>query len=529
MARKFLTPVDLSQLEILNARIQNLSTTQVNAIQAPMAGQLVYDTTVKSLKVYLGAGSGWAPVGSVTTGSGFPTTAPSAIGGLYLDLTNLVLYLAKGTQTSSDWVPTQPYGTTGEMQNLGTANSAGTSLKTARIDHVHRHTDADHASIKLSALAAPDTDVTVAGNKITNLADPIIATDAANKRYVDNAVVGIDWKPSVRATTTANITLTGTKTIDAVVLVAGDRILVKDQTEPTQNGIYVVASGAWSRATDADTNTEVTSGFAVFIEEGNTYADTGWVLNLDGPTTLGNTPLSFIQFTGLGSILAGDGLNKSGNVIKVQTASDTRIVVNPTNIDLAQVDTTSGVGSDLNITSAVGYDQYGRVTEKYTTFLDSDTFENVEGNVNVKDGGIANAQLANNSISVIGGTNITVDETVDLGGTLHVGITGQIAIDNGGTGASTAEGARGNLSDSGFSLPQQYSAENYEIIPVNSQATWTVQHGLGNEAVQVQVYDTSTDSAVEVDVTRTDVDTITINWVSTATVVPGRYRAVVVG
>ena len=103
-------------------------------------------------------------------------------------------------------------------------------------------------------------------------------------------------------------------------LATGDRILLKDQSTGSQNGIYVVASsGSPTRATDADSNSEVTGGMAVFVEEGTANADTGWVLTNNGAITLGTTALTFTQFTGLGEVTAGTGLSKSGNTISLTT------------------------------------------------------------------------------------------------------------------------------------------------------------------------------------------------------------------
>jgi hypothetical protein len=168
---------------------------------------------------------------------------------------------------------------------------------------------------RLDQFAVPTTDVSFNSNKLTNLATPTSDSDAATKAYVDAARSGLDVKQSVRAATTANITLSGTQTVDGVALIAGDRVLVKDQTSGSQNGIYVVAAGAWARATDADTSTEVTPGMFTFVEEGTSNADSGWVLSTNSTITLGTTSLAFAQFSGAGTISVDATLSKSGSTI----------------------------------------------------------------------------------------------------------------------------------------------------------------------------------------------------------------------
>jgi hypothetical protein len=175
---------------------------------------------------------------------------------------------------------------------------------------------------KLHDFALATASVDLNNQKITNLTDPTNPQDAANKRYVDAAVVGIDWKASVRAATTAAVTLATAfengDTLDGVTLATGDRVLVKNQTDATENGIYVVAaSGAPARSSDADTAAEITASFAVFVEEGTVNADSGWTLTNNGAVTVGTTALSFTQFTGLGQITAGDGLTKTANTLNV--------------------------------------------------------------------------------------------------------------------------------------------------------------------------------------------------------------------
>jgi len=140
---------------------------------------------------------------------------------------------------------------------------------------------------------------------------PTAGNDLVNKTYVDNLAAGLSWKDSVVAATTTNITLSGTQTIDGVSVLATERVLVKNQTTVADNGIYVCAAGAWSRAADADTWDELVSG-AVFVEEGTTNGDTGWVCTVDTGGTLGSTDVTFAQFVGGGTTYtAGTGLSES--------------------------------------------------------------------------------------------------------------------------------------------------------------------------------------------------------------------------
>lgn len=168
---------------------------------------------------------------------------------------------------------------------------------------------------------------------ITLAADPTQAMHAATKQYVDATAQGLDVKQSVKAATTANITLSGAQTIDAVSVVAGDRVLVKDQTAASGNGIYIVAAGAWTRATDMDAWTEVPGAFT-FVEQGAVNADSGWVCTADQGGTLGSTAITFAQFSGAGQITAGAGLTKTGNTLDIGGTAN-RITVNTDSIDIA--------------------------------------------------------------------------------------------------------------------------------------------------------------------------------------------------
>ena len=195
---------------------------------------------------------------------------------------------------------------------------------------------------KLHDFAVATASVDLNSQKITNLASPTDPTDAANKGYVDAAVVGIDWKASVRAATTAAVTLATAfengDTLDGVTLATGNRILVKDQADGTENGIYTVnASGAPTRATDADTSAEITASFAVFVEEGTVNADSGFVLTNNGAVTVGTTALTFTQFTGLGQVTAGAGLTKAANTLDVGAGTGITVNANDVAIDTAVV------------------------------------------------------------------------------------------------------------------------------------------------------------------------------------------------
>ena len=169
--------------------------------------------------------------------------------------------------------------------------------------------------------------------RATAAADPSAATDLATKQYVDNVARGLDWKNSVRAATTANITLSGTQTIDGVALAAGDRVLVKDQTTGSANGIYDVAAGAWSRSADADTNAEVTSGMAVTVTEGTVNGDKVFVLTTNDPITLGTTALVFSQLGGGTGKTAGAGLTEDGTSYNVGAGAGISVAADSVGID----------------------------------------------------------------------------------------------------------------------------------------------------------------------------------------------------
>lgn len=195
----------------------------------------------------------------------------------------------------------------------------------------------------------------MSGAKIAALGTPTTDTDAATKAYVDSVAQGIDAKASCLVATTANITLSGTQTIDGVSVSAGQRVLVKDQSAAAQNGIYVCAAGAWSRASDADAWDELVAAFT-FIEQGTNNANSGYICTVTAGGTLGSTAVTWTQFSGAGQISAGAGMTKTGNTLNVNTASSSRIVVGADDIDLAATGVTASTYKSVTV------DIYGRVT-----------------------------------------------------------------------------------------------------------------------------------------------------------------------
>jgi phage-related tail fiber protein len=185
--------------------------------------------------------------------------------------------------------------------------------------------------IKKDGSVAFTADQPMGGHKITGLAAGVAATDGVNKQQLDSLLNGMDVKKSVRLASTSNLILAGSTNVDGVAVADGDRVLAKNQTVGYLNGIYVVnTGGVWSRSDDADETGKVTAGMAVWVTEGDTQADTGWVLVTDDNITLGTTNLTFTQWTGLGTLVAGAGLTKTGNTVDVGAGAG--IVVNANDV-----------------------------------------------------------------------------------------------------------------------------------------------------------------------------------------------------
>lgn len=329
MAKKWLVPINLAQQELQNAVVQQLAADP----SSPVKGQTYYNTGTNRIRTYngatwdeytTGAGSGTVTTISVVTANGFagtvatPTTTPA------ITLTTSVTGLLKGNGTA---VSAAASGT-----DYAPATAVTSSLK--------GNGSGGFAAATLNDNGAATADYSINSHKLTNLLDPTAAQDAATKNYVDLAVQGITWKAAVRAATTVTGALASAyanaSVIDGVTLATGDRILLKNQSTPSENGIYTVAaSGAPTRATDMDANTEVPQA-AVFVREGTTLADSAWVCSNDGAITLGTTGLTFVQFSTAGGVQSSTttvaGITRYATTVETLAKSVSTAAVTPASL-----------------------------------------------------------------------------------------------------------------------------------------------------------------------------------------------------
>jgi len=367
MSRKFLVSIDLNKNELQNAVIQNLAT----APATPLAGQVYYNTVDNQLYIY--NGTRWEVAGNAVQ-SGLLSARPAAgsvdTGTIYYATDNYLFYYSDG----STWQQTNAFGNVVTETSYGQASGNGTATNYARADHTHgtpalgTATPNAIAGVTGSAGSAttpskedhthaftPAADLSMAGFKLTNVATPAADTDAANKGYVDSVAQGLDTKASVVAATTTNGTLATAfangQVVDGVTLATNDRILIKNQTDATANGIYTVnASGAPTRSTDMNVGSEFPSAY-VFVEQGTVNADTGWVCTNNAPVTLGSTNITWTQFSGAGTYTANNGVVLNGSVFSFAPESGKGLQTGASGAAI-KLATTSG----LNVTSdlAVG-------------------------------------------------------------------------------------------------------------------------------------------------------------------------------
>ena len=440
MAQKFLTDIDLNQNELRNGKFQVVAT---DPTTGNFEGRLIYNSTEDTIKVH--TGSAWRKmlhaVGSTTTA----LVSSESNGSVSLSIADVIAAGASGLMTGAD------------------------------------KTKLDNAT----ATETANTLVLRDANGRFKAVNPSADLDVANKSYVDAARQGLDVKDSVRLATNAalpaytysNNVITanagGVLLVDGVQPGNGERVLVKNETSTNApyNGIYVVTDygngGPFvlTRSSDANTDAKVTPGMFTFVEEGNTWSDSGWILTNDTiPINLGSTGLTFVQFSAAGQTIAGNGLVKTGNAIDVVGTAD-RISVSADAVDIA-----STYVGQASITTL---------------------------------GTIATGTWAATDVAVLhGGTGASTEAdartNLAAGGTQGVGVSTPVLV-------------------------RKAALTIGDGVNVN----YVVQHGFGTRDVTVQVYDIATYDTVVTDVVRTDTNNVTITFSSVPA--SNSYRVVVTG
>jgi hypothetical protein len=365
------------------------------------------------------------------------------------------------------------FGVVTAQTSFGMSSSAGSATTLSRSDHVHGtpvHDAGAHASVPLNSFAAPTGNVNFGGFGITNLASPVNPNDGANKTYVDNAVAGLSWKQPCRVASTANVNIAtgGLIAVDGVTVVAGDRVLLKNQTTAGQNGIYVAAAGAWLRSTDANTSAGLTQA-TCYVESGTTQADTAWTQTTDPPITVDTTALTWVQFSGGGTYQAGNGLTLTGNVFAVGAGSGILVSAGQTSVDTSVVTPTS--------------------------------------------------RLINTTAPLTGGGNLTADRTLAI--TNFAGSApGAVPTSPGGTATYLR-------ADGAWASPPGSGMTKYSGALAGTASPEVVTHNLNTRDVMVNVLNgASPYTAVVVDWDATTVNTITIRYNPN---LGAGYRVVVIG
>ena len=316
-----------------------------------------------SKKLFIGIGTG---------GAGGSATSIEAIGGNGSFFDKFTVQNANkviaGPTTGSDAVPTFRALVSDDIPSL-----AHTKISDF---------DAGVRTNRLDQMTAPSASVSLNSQTITNLADPVNTQDAATRGFVEATSQGLDVKDSCVAATTGNITistaLNNGDTLDGVTLSTNDRVLVKDQSTASENGIYVVGSSP-ARAVDLAAGADA-AGMFTFIEQGTVNADNGFVCTSNkGSAVVGTNNLTYAQFSGAGQITTADGLQKSGNTISVDLKANGGLVIESAEIAL-----------DLAASSITGTLPVTKLTSLTSTVTELNVLDGITATtteLNLMDGG----------------------------------------------------------------------------------------------------------------------------------------------
>jgi hypothetical protein len=294
---------------------------------------------------------------------------------------------------------------------------------------------------------------------------PSGANDLTNKYYVDSLAVGLSFKNPAVCATTANITLSGLQTIDGVTVVAGNRVLVKNQTNTANNGIYSASTGAWTRTTDADTWDELVSAF-LFIESGTASAGTAWYCSAQPGGTLGVTSVNWNTFSFTSSYTAGTGLTLAGTQFSISNTG-----VSAASYGTASSVPTLAINAQGQVTSASN--TAISIPNSQVTGLGTMSTQNAN-NVAITSGSISGTPISG---STVGGTTITASTQFSGPGTGLTGTASSLSI---GGNAATATSATTAGSATTATTSTNLAGGVAGSVPYQSAASTTSMLGIGS-------------------------------------------------